>query len=62
VQACAFVGTLFLNALKLVVVPLIVGSLIHALLACPTRTAVAHGPARDRLLHLTCLMAVLTGL
>jgi len=53
VQACAFVGTLFLNALSWWVVPLIVGSLIHrAARPCPTRTAVALGLRRDRLLHL----------
>ncbi len=63
VQACAFVGSLFLDALKLLVVPLIVASLIHALLGLSDPNALSRMGLRAIAYYVaTCLLAILTGL
>ncbi|MDB5985750.1 MAG: sodium:dicarboxylate symporter [Nevskia sp.] len=63
VAACDFVGSLFLNALKMVVVPLIMASIIHALLGLSDGSALTRMGTRAMIYYLsTCLMAVLIGL
>jgi proton glutamate symport protein len=63
VHACEFVGTIFLNALKLLVVPLIVASLVHALLGLSDPQALSRMGVRAMVYYIaTCLLAVVTGL
>src|ERR1041385_3367623 len=63
VAAASFVGNLFLSALKLLVVPLIVASLIHALLGLSDPHAVSQMGLRAIAYYVaTCLLAILTGL
>src|SRR5882757_10622690 len=63
VAACDFVGSLFLNGLKMVVVPLIMASIIHALLGLSDGSALTRMGTRAMIYYLsTCLMAVLIGL
>lgn len=61
--ACKFVGTLFLNALKMLIVPLIVSSIIAALLGMPTGVSLGRIGLRTGVLFVvTTLLAVLTSL
>lgn len=63
VQAAGFIGALFLNALKLLVVPLIVASLIHALLGLADPQALSRMGVRAIVYYIaTCLLAIVTGL
>ncbi len=63
IQACAFVGGLFLNALKMVVVPLIASSIIYALLTIPDAATLSRIGGKAMIYYIgTCLLAVLTGL
>jgi len=64
IAACGFVGGLFLNALKMVVIPLIASSIIHALMTLGgDPTALSRMGAKAMAYYLsTSLMAVLTGL
>ena len=63
IQACAFLGGIFLNALKMVVVPLIVSSIIHALLGLGDSSALTRMGWRAMLYYAaTSLAAVLVGL
>lgn len=63
ITACGFVGTIFLNALKMVVVPLIASSIIHAMLGLGGSAAATRMGARAIAYYLlTCLLAVVTGL
>lgn len=63
IRACEFVGGLFLNALKMVVVPLIVSSIIHALLGLGDSAALSRMGWRAVLYYAgTCVAAVLAGL
>src|ERR1041385_2921389 len=63
VHAASFIGNLFLSALKLLVVPLIVASLIHALLGLADPHALSQMGFRAIAYSLaTCLLAILTGL
>ncbi len=63
INGCDFVGSLFLNALKMVVVPLIMASIIHALLGLADGKALGRMGSRAMIYYLsTCLMAVLIGL
>lgn len=62
-QACEFLGTLFLNALKMLVVPLIVSSIIQGLLGLSDPSALTRMGGRAIVYYVaTCLLAVLTGL
>lgn len=63
IAVCDFVGQLFLNGLKMVVVPLILSSIIHALLGLADASALTRMGTRAMLYYLgTCTMAVLIGL
>ena len=63
IVAGAFVGTLFLNALKMLVVPLIVSSLIQGLLNLNDPNALSRmGLKAVAYYMMTCLLAVLVGL
>lgn len=63
VEVCAFLGTLFLNALKLLIVPLVLSSMIGALLNLGTGSALSRLGLRTVLYFaLTTLAAILTGL
>lgn len=63
IAATGFVGTLFLNALKMLIVPLIVGAMIHALLGLGSGATVTRMGGWLAVYFLgTTLIAVLTGL
>lgn len=64
IAACGFAGGLFLNALKMVVIPLISASIIHALMTLGgDPNALTRMGAKAMTYYLsTALMAVLTGL
>lgn len=63
INACGFIGGLFLNALKMVVVPLIMASIIHALLTLGDSDALSRMGLKAMVYYLvTSLLAVLTGL
>jgi Na+/H+-dicarboxylate symporter len=63
IAVCGFLGELFLNALKMVVVPLIVSSIIHALLGLSEGAAMTRMGVRALAYYIgTCTMAVLIGL
>lgn len=63
IKACGFVGGLFLNALKMVVVPLIMASIIHALLTLGDSDALSRMGLKSMIYYIgTSLLAVLTGL
>jgi Na+/H+-dicarboxylate symporter len=63
IVASAFVGNLFLNALKMLVVPLIVSSLIQGLLSLNDPNALSRmGLKAVAYYMVTCLLAVLVGL
>jgi proton glutamate symport protein len=62
-QVCTFVGTLFLNALRMLIVPLIVASMIQALLGLAEQGTLSRLGGRAVAYFLgTTLVAVLTGL
>ena len=62
-SVCGFLGELFLNSLKMVVVPLIVSSIIHALLGLAEGAALTRMGTRALAYYIgTCTMAVLIGL
>lgn len=63
IVAGAFIGNLFLNALKMLVVPLIVSSLIQGLLSLNDPSALSRmGLKAIAYYMVTCLLAVLVGL
>ena len=63
IRACAFVGGLFLNGLKMVVIPLIASSIIHALLTIPDASALSRIGGKAMAYYVvTGLLAVVTGL
>ena len=63
ITASAFIGTLFLNALKMLVVPLIVSSLIQGLLNLNDPSALSRMGLKAIAYYMgTCLLAVLVGL
>lgn len=64
IAACGFIGGLFLNALKMVVIPLIASSIIHALMTLGgDHGALTRLGAKAMVYYLgTSLLAVLTGL
>lgn len=63
IRTGAFIGTLFLNALKMLVVPLIVSSLIQALFGLSDASALSRMGLKAVLYYTTtCLLAVMTGL
>jgi len=64
ITVCGFVGGLFLNALKMVVIPLIASSIIHALMTLGgDHGALTRLGAKAMIYYLgTSLLAVLTGL
>lgn len=64
IVVCGFVGGLFLNGLKLVVIPLIAASIIHALMSLGAdRGALTRMGAKAMAYYLgTSLLAILTGL
>ncbi len=63
IQACGFVGGLFLNGLKMIVVPLIMSSIIHALLTLGDSAAMSRMGVKAMTYYLvTSLFAVMTGL
>lgn len=63
IQACAFVGTLFLNGLKMLIVPLILAAMINAILGAGTGGSLSGLGLRTAGYFLgTTLVAVLTGL
>jgi len=62
-QGLAFVGTLFLNALKMLIVPLIVSSIISGIAGIGSSSALGRLGARTIVYYLmTSLLAILTGL
>ena len=63
IRICGFLGGLFLNALKMVVVPLIMSSIIHALMTIGDAEALSRMGVKAMVYYLvTSLLAVLTGL
>ncbi len=63
VETGGFLGTLFLNALKMLVVPLIVSSLIQALLGLSDPSALSRMGLQAIVYYVcTCALAVVTGL
>lgn len=63
VAVCAFLGTLFLNALKMLIVPLIVASMVHAILGLPDASALSRlGLKTTVYFLLSTLVSILTGL
>lgn len=62
-ESCRFVATMFLNALKMLIIPLILSAMVAALLGMPESASLGRMGARTAALFLvTTLMAVLTGL
>lgn len=62
-QVFAFVGTLFLNALKMLIVPLIISSIISGIAGIGTSSALGRLGGRTLLYYVTTsLLAILTGL
>lgn len=64
IAACGFVGTLFLNGLKMVVIPLIASSIIHALMTLGGDEGALQRMGVKAMSYylVTSLLAVLTGL
>ena len=63
IESTSFVGTLFLNGLKMLIVPLIVGAMIHAILGLGDSGGVSRIGAKAALyFFLTTLISVVTGL
>lgn len=63
IQVTTFIGTLFLNGLKMLIVPLIVAAMIHAILGLEDTGALTRLGLKTALFFLvTTLIAVVTGL
>jgi proton glutamate symport protein len=63
IEATGFVGTLFLNGLKMLIVPLIVSAMIHAVLGIDDTGALTRMGSKTALLFIgTTLVSVVTGL
>lgn len=63
IRFCGFIGGLFLNGLKMVVVPLIVSSIIVALLGFGDVSSLGRIGVRSMVYYIvTCFLAVVTGL
>lgn len=63
IAATSFVGTLFLNGLKMLIVPLIVGAMIHAILGLGDSGGISRIGGKAALyFFLTTMVSVITGL
>lgn len=63
IHTTSFIGTMFLNALKMLIVPLIVSAMIHAILGLKDTAALSRlGAATAGLFVITTLLAVATGM
>lgn len=63
IEACTFVGSLFLNALKMLIVPLIVAAMVHAILGSGGTEGLSRLGAKTTVYFLaTTLLSVVTGL